>query len=77
MYHYWDRRLAVLSFGADLVRTLVSTATKKSHRHMMGENVVLTVEISFFNVSSSNLQITKSGIKSPITLILALFRLLA
>ena len=29
--------LAVLGFGADLVRSLVSTATRRSHRHIIGK----------------------------------------
>ena len=38
-YHHWDGELAVLSFGASLVKTLVSTATKKSHRDIMVKSV--------------------------------------
>ena len=29
--------MAEIGFGANLVRTLVSTATKRSHRHIMGK----------------------------------------
>ena len=35
--HHWGRGLAVIGLMADLVRTLVSMAIKRSHRHIMGK----------------------------------------
>ena len=55
--------LAVLGFGANLVRILISTPTKTSHRHKSGENVVRTIATSFLIQSISNLQLTRTGIK--------------
>ena len=35
--HHWDAGKAVLGFGADQIRTLVSMATDSSHRVIMGK----------------------------------------
>ena len=35
--HHWGGGLAVLVFGLDRIRTLVSMATDTSHRFIMGE----------------------------------------
>ena len=75
-YHHWDGGLAVLGFGADLVWTLVSMATKRSLRHIMGK--LLSGQYRPFLIKSlSNLQLKSTGIKSPTCSILAQFWLLA
>ena len=44
-------------FGPDRITTLVSMATDKSHRFIMGENGVATFSRLFFIRSFSNLQV--------------------
>ena len=61
--------LAVLGFGADLVRTLVSMATKRSHIIYNEENVVWMITTLFLVESSSNLQVLRMAIKSQASLI--------
>ena len=39
--HHWGGGKALLSFGADQIRTLVSMATDSSHRIIMGKTASL------------------------------------
>ena len=45
--HHWGGGLTVLGFWLDRIRTLVSMATDRSHRVIMGENLVTTLTSSF------------------------------
>ena len=51
-YHHWDRGLAVIGFGADLVRTLVSMATKRSQIHIMGKCCLGNSNFIFYQILS-------------------------
>ena len=64
-------------FETDQTIHMRVTCPLVSHRPVMGESIARMITTSFFIGSSSNLQITKIGIKSRTSLILALFRLLA
>ena len=55
--HYWSEGFAALGFGPDQIRTLVSMATDKSHRDIMG-NIVTTLAPSFLIGSALFLQVT-------------------
>ena len=64
MKYHWGGGKAALGFVADWIKTLVSTATKISHRLKIGGIVVDTIAPLFLIGPSSNLQATRTGIKS-------------
>ena len=72
--HHWVGGKAVLGFGPDRIRTLVSMTTDSSHRVIMGENVVNTLVPSFLIGSSSYLQVTRTTIISRTSLNLGQIR---
>ena len=61
--HHWGREKAVLGFEPDRIRTLVSMATDRSHRVIMG-NLVSTLAPSFLIGSSSFFRVRRTTIKS-------------
>ena len=56
--------MAAYDFGLDRIRTLVSMATDRSHRVIMGENGVATFSWLFFIRSFSHLQVTMTCMRA-------------
>ena len=63
--HHWGKEKAALGFEPDRIKTLVSMATDRSHRIIMG-NLVSTLAPSFLIGSSSFSRVRRTTIKSQI-----------
>ena len=63
MYHQWDGERLLLGFGANSIKTVVAMA-QKAPIDLNGKNDVSTHTFSVLILSSTNLQVNRTGIKS-------------
>ena len=61
--HHWGEEKAVLSFGADRFRTLVSMTADNSHRVIMGKRCCHFFSVVFHPIFI-NLQVTRTCMKA-------------